>query len=139
MIFVTGGTGLIGSFLLHELRARGLEVRALYRQEVPASAASGVEWVQGDLLDATLLASAISPEVTHVFHCAGLVSYAPQDEDALLQANMEGTATVVNACLARPGIRLGYVSSVAALGQPAPPAAELAADTVQLVSEAATW
>ncbi|MGI4862943.1 MAG: NAD-dependent epimerase/dehydratase family protein [Janthinobacterium lividum] len=139
MIFVTGGTGLIGSFLLHELRARGLEVRALHRKAVPATAAAGVEWVQGDLLDATLLASAISPEVTHVFHCAGLVSYAPQDEDALLQVNMEGTATVVDACLARPGIRLGYVSSVAALGQPATPTDELAADAVQLVNETATW
>ncbi len=139
MIFVTGGTGLIGSFLLRELRARGLEVRALHRGPVPTNSAPGVEWVAGDLLDATLLASAISAEVTHVFHCAGLVSYAPQDEDALLQVNMEGTATVVDACLARPGIRLGYVSSVAALGQPAPPTTELAPDAVQLVDETATW
>ena len=139
MIFVTGGTGLIGSFLLRELRARGLEVRALHRGAVPITSAPGVEWVAGDLLDATLLASAISAEVTHVFHCAGLVSYAPQDEDALLQVNMEGTAAVVDACLARPGIRLGYVSSVAALGQPAPPATELAPGAVQLVNEAATW
>ena len=139
MVFVTGGTGLIGSFLLHELRARGLEVRALHRGNVPDAAAPGVEWVKGDLLDATLLASAISPEITHVFHCAGLVSYAPQDEDALLQINVEGTAAIVDACLARPGIRLGYVSSVAALGQPAAPTDGLAADAVQLVTEAATW
>ena len=139
MIFVTGGTGLIGSFLLRELRARGLEVRALHRGPTPTNSAPGVDWVAGDLLDATLLTSAISPEVTHVFHCAGLVSYAPQDEDALLQVNMEGTATVVDACLARPGIRLGYVSSVAALGQPAPPTTEPAPDAVQLVDETATW
>jgi nucleoside-diphosphate-sugar epimerase len=139
MIFVTGGTGLIGSFLLQELRARGLEVRALHRGPVPTNSAPGVDWVAGDLLDATLLTSLISPEVTHVFHCAGLVSYAPQDEDALLQVNMEGTATVVDACLLRPGIRLGYVSSVAALGQPAAPAIEQAPDAVQLVDEKATW
>lgn len=139
MIFVTGGTGLIGSFLLRELRARGLEVRALHRGPVPATSAPGVEWVAGDLLDTSLLASAISLEVTHVFHCAGLVSYAPQDEDALLQTNMEGTAAIVDACLARPGIRLGYVSSVAALGQPAAPAAELPAEAVQLVDEKASW
>ncbi|RYY17851.1 MAG: NAD-dependent epimerase/dehydratase family protein [Cytophagaceae bacterium] len=141
MIFVTGGTGLIGSFLLRELRARGLEVRALHRGAVPATAAPGVEWVQGDLLDVSLLASAISTEVTHVFHCAGLVSYAPQDEDALLQVNVEGTAAIVDVCLTRPGIRLGYVSSVAALGTPAPAAnpAEPAAAAVQLVTEKATW
>ena len=139
MIFVTGGTGLIGSFLLRELRARGLAVRALHRGAIPANMAPGVEWVAGDLLDATLLASVISPEVTHVFHCAGLVSYAPQDEDALLQLNMEGTAAIVDACLARPGIRLGYVSSVAALGAPPELSDELAATTVQVVNEKATW
>ena len=139
MIFVTGGTGLIGSFLLCELRARGLAVRALHRSTVPASLTSlGIDWVQGDLLDATLLASALTPDVTHVFHCAGLVSYAPQDEDALLQVNVEGTAAVVDACLARPGVRLGYVSSVAALGSPAP-AAEGPPAEFRTLDETATW
>ncbi|MGI4742891.1 MAG: NAD-dependent epimerase/dehydratase family protein [Janthinobacterium lividum] len=140
MIFVTGATGLIGSFLLRELRAQGLKVRALHRAALPPNAAPDVEWILGDILDSTLLSSAISPEVTHVFHCAGLVSYAPQDEDTLLQVNVEGTAAVVDACLARPGIRLGYVSSVAALGQPTINAAsEPAATHSQLVTESATW
>ncbi len=140
MIFVTGGTGLIGSFLLHELRARGLPVRALHRGAVPTEAAPGVEWVAGDLLDTSVLASAISPEVTHVFHCAGLVSYAPQDEDALLQVNVEGTAAVVDACLACPGIRLGHVSSVAALGRPAAASGDAGSSpTPQFVTETATW
>lgn len=139
MIFVTGGTGLIGSFLLHELRARGLQVRALHRGTVPTDAASGVEWVAGDLLDSGLLASAISSEVTHVFHCAGLVSYAPQDEDALLQVNVEGTAAVVDACLTRPGIRLGHVSSVAALGNPPALAADETSADTRIITESATW
>lgn len=136
MIFVTGGTGLLGAQLLRELRARQLQVRALYRGGAPpALAPTGVDWVAGDLLDPLLLASAITPEVTHVFHCAGLVSYAPQDEEALLQVNVEGTANVVDACLARPGLRLGYVSSVAALGRPA-----AASATGPLVlDETATW
>ncbi|MGI4835276.1 MAG: NAD-dependent epimerase/dehydratase family protein [Janthinobacterium lividum] len=136
MIFVTGGTGLIGAQLLSELQARQLPVRALYRGATPpALAPAGVEWIGGDLLDPLLLASAITPDVTHVFHCAGLVSYAPQDEEALLQVNVEGTANVVDVCLARPGIRLGYVSSVAALGQPT------ATPTVGplLLDETATW
>ena len=41
MIFVTGGTGLIGSFLLRALRARGLAVRALHRGAVPAGCCAG--------------------------------------------------------------------------------------------------
>jgi len=140
MIFVTGGTGLIGSFVLRELRARGLAVRALYRGEAPPIAApAGIDWVQGDLLDGTLLETALTPDVTHVLHCAGLVSYAPQDEDALLQVNAEGTATIVDACLLRPGIRLGYVSSVAALGHPTASADEAPSTAPRRLDEKSTW
>ena len=141
MVFVTGGTGLIGSFVMRALRQRGLAVRALYRGPQPPAALAGVEWVRGDLADTSLLATAITAEVTHVFHCAGLVSYAPQDEDALLQVNVEGTAAIVDACLRRPGVRLGYVSSVAALGLPGATAgAEPGAPTPPpLLNETATW
>lgn len=138
MIFVTGGTGLIGSFLLEALRARGLAVRALHRGAVPTNAASGVEWLAGDLLDTGLLRAALTPDVTHVFHCAGLVSYAPQDEALLQQINVEGTAAVVDACLERLDIRLAHVSSVAALGGPAA-GSVLAANGQSTVTEAATW
>ena len=116
MIFVTGGSGLIGSFLIPALVAQGYAVRALYRGQVPALVgAAGVEWVEGDIRDTDLLHGAML-DVTHVIHCAGLVSYAPQDEAALQQVNVEGTAAVVDACLRRPGVRLCHVSSVAALG-----------------------
>ena len=140
MIFVTGGTGLIGSFLLQELRARNLRVQALTRGAAPANAALGVEWVQGDLLDTDLLRSILANEdITHVFHCAGLVSYAPQDEEALLQVNVEGTAAVIDACLERPGIRLGYVSSVAALGSPQNRQEKVSLISPQIVDEKAAW
>jgi len=141
MIFLTGGTGLIGSFVLQELRRRGLAVRALYRGALPTTGPSGVEWVQGDLADTSLLATAITAEVTHVFHCAGLVSYAPQDEDALLRVNVEGTAAVVDACLQHSAIRLGYVSSVAALAQPSGEQSEAtpASPTPRVLDEKATW
>jgi nucleoside-diphosphate-sugar epimerase len=137
MIFVTGGTGLIGKFLLQALRARGLPVRALYRSTWPADAPAGIEWVQGDLLDTEFLREALTPGVTHVFHCAGLVSYAPQDEELLQTVNVLGTAAIVDACLERPGIRLAYVSSVAALGSP--PANTIVANGPQPVTEAASW
>jgi len=137
MIFVTGGSGLIGSFLIPALVAQGHAVRALYRRQVPAiPAAEQVQWVEGDLRDTLGLQEAMR-DVTHVFHCAGLVSYAPQDEDALLQTNVEGTAAVVDACLGQPGVRLCYVSSVAALGSPAPEAEPKPGP--QAVDEDAKW
>ena len=139
MIFVTGGTGLIGSFVLQALVGRGLSVRALYRGTTAPPKLPGVEWVQGDLLDITLLESVLTPDITHVLHCAGLVSYAPQDEDALLRVNVEGTAAIVDACLRQPTIRLGYVSSVAALGQPAADPPLEPGTTLRRLNETATW
>ncbi|TGE27217.1 NAD-dependent epimerase/dehydratase family protein [Hymenobacter metallicola] len=137
MIFVTGGSGLIGSFLISALVARGQAVRALYRRQVPTfPAASQVEWVEGDILDALVIRQALEG-VEHVFHCAGLVSYAPQDEAALQQINVEGTANIVDACLDRKGIRLCHVSSVAALGGNA--AAEQEPGKMQVLTEEAKW
>lgn len=139
MIFVTGGSGLIGQFLIPALVARGLSVRALYRRQAPVLAgAEGVEWVEGDVRDTTLLREVLVG-VTHVFHCAGLVSYAPQDEEALLQVNVEGTAAVVDACLNQPGIRLCQVSSVAALGGGATTTEAAPAGTPQLLDENTKW
>ncbi|UOQ72574.1 NAD-dependent epimerase/dehydratase family protein [Hymenobacter cellulosilyticus] len=138
MVFVTGGSGLIGSFLISALLAQGYHVRALFRQQIPTIAgAEQVEWVEGDVRDILALRNALEG-VTHVFHCAGLVSYAPQDEDALQQINVEGTANVVDACLDRPGIRLCHVSSVAALGGGAA-AAEQEPGRTQLLTEEAKW
>ncbi|GAB3233640.1 NAD-dependent epimerase/dehydratase family protein [Hymenobacter seoulensis] len=139
MIFVTGGSGLVGSFLISALVARGLPVRALYREQIPdIPNADQVEWVPGDIRDGLGLRTALEG-VTHVFHCAGLVSYAPQDEEALLQINVEGAANLVDACLERPGLRLGFVSSVAALGGGITPTDEQPTAGPLLIDENAKW
>ncbi len=118
MIFVTGGSGLIGSYLIPALVEQGHQVRALYRGQVPAiPAADKVEWLEGDIQDIVLLREALQG-VTYVFHCAGLVSYDPQDKELLKQVNIEGTANVVDACLETGSIKLCHVSSIAAIGRP---------------------
>ncbi|MBC6990940.1 NAD-dependent epimerase/dehydratase family protein [Hymenobacter sp. BT491] len=138
MIFVTGGSGLVGSFLIPALIARGHQVRALYRKTIPQLENTGeIEWLEGDIRDTGLLRTALQ-NVTHVFHCAGLVSYAPQDEEALQQVNVEGTATIVDACLEHPGVRLCHVSSVAALGGAQTPES-VAGQKVKVLDENAKW
>ncbi|MFD2246259.1 NAD-dependent epimerase/dehydratase family protein [Pontibacter ruber] len=118
MIFVTGGSGLIGSFLIEALLELGHPVRALYRGQKPAvRGADKVQWVEGDILDPVLLREALDG-VRYVFHCAGLVSYAPQDEELLKKVNVEGTANIVDACLEAGSIKLCHVSSIAAIGRP---------------------
>lgn len=115
-IFVTGGAGLVGKELLNQLLAEGYHVRALTHHAKITITHPGLEHIQGDLLDVVLLEEALEG-VTHVFHCAALVSYVPADQYRLMKMNVEGTANIVNACLDAGIEKLVYVSSVAAIGR----------------------
>ncbi|QCR23633.1 NAD-dependent epimerase/dehydratase family protein [Pontibacter sp. SGAir0037] len=118
MVFVTGSSGLIGNFLIPALLQQGYPVKALYRNQIPAIEGAGqAQWVEGDILDPSFLRSELVG-VSHIFHCAGLVSYAPQDEELLKQINIEGTANIVDACLEIGNVKLCHVSSIAAVGRP---------------------
>lgn len=117
MILITGASGLVGSHLAAALVARGDRVRALYRSAIPSFAGAGqVDWVKGDILDVVSLEEAMTG-VTHVYHCAAVVSFNPGKKKMLQQVNVEGTANVVNACLGAAVQKLLFVSSVAALGR----------------------
>ncbi len=117
MIFVTGASGLVGSHLITSLIQKGETVRALYRNSIPVfKDADKVHWIQGDILDVLSLQEAMKG-ITKVYHCAAIVSFSPKHAAAMLQANVEGTANVVNACIEHAIEKLVYVSSVAALGR----------------------
>ncbi|MGV3540234.1 MAG: NAD-dependent epimerase/dehydratase family protein [Rufibacter sp.] len=115
-VLITGGSGLIGQFLLQRLLAEGNSVVALFRETVSDFAHPNLEWVNGDILDVVLLKSLVA-DVQEVYHCAGFVSYSPQDSDWLQQINAEGTANIVDACLENPEVRLCHVSSIAAINR----------------------
>jgi nucleoside-diphosphate-sugar epimerase len=117
MIFVTGASGLVGSHLIQSLIDKGLLVRALYRQTIPTfKGAEKVNWIKGDMLEVATLEEAMQG-VSHVYHCAAIVSFSPKQAATMLHANVEGTANVVNACIRHEIQKLVYVSSVAALGR----------------------
>jgi dihydroflavonol-4-reductase len=117
MNFVTGASGLVGSHLIQSLVSKGEAVRALYRKSIPHFKGSEkVEWVKGDILEVTSLDQAMNG-ITKVYHCAAIVSFSPKQAGVMLQANIEGTANIVNACIENKIQKLVYVSSVAALGR----------------------
>jgi nucleoside-diphosphate-sugar epimerase len=117
MIFVTGASGLVGAHLITSLVQKGETVRALYRKNIPVFKDSDkVEWIQGDILDVVSLQEAMKG-ITQVYHCAAIVSFSPKQAAVMLQANVEGTANVVNTCIEQSIQKLVYVSSVAALGR----------------------
>jgi nucleoside-diphosphate-sugar epimerase len=144
MILVTGGTGLVGSYLLYELTRNGHKVKALLRPgKKPYEARKilsclsadnerlidQVEWVEGDVLDPYSLQQAMQG-VEHVYHCAALISFNPAELTKMLEVNVEGTANVVNACLENGVKKLCHVSSIAALGQ---------AEKGEIIDENAKW
>jgi len=130
MIFVTGGTGLIGSHLLFQLVLAGKKVRALKRQtsdvakalktfsyysEKPDELFRRIEWVNGDILEYFGLEKLLR-NVEEVYHCAAVVSFSRQERKSMIHNNVEGTANLVNAALENGVKKFCHVSSVSALG-----------------------
>jgi len=65
-VFVTGGTGYMGSRLIGELLGRGHRVRALVRKGSEKKVPAGAEAVVGDALDANTYKAAVPPCDTFV-------------------------------------------------------------------------
>ncbi len=119
MILVTGASGFLGQHLVQSLAAKGLPVRALYNRNKPTGQLAqlkGVDWQYADLLDVYDVEEAMKG-VTHVYHCAAIVSFEPKHQEAMLHFNPESTANIVNQALEQGIEKLAYVSSIAALGK----------------------
>lgn len=115
-ILVTGGAGLVGNELIHQLLRAGFHVKAIYNRTPISINHPNLETDQCDILDVVKLEE-VMEGITHVYHCAALVSFDPKEKYTLLKLNVEGTANVVNACIDAGVIKLVHVSSVAALGR----------------------
>lgn len=128
MVLVTGGTGLVGAHLTLHLIENGENVRAIYRNLESIQKTKNlfslyqkealfekIDWIQADIIDVPSLETAFE-NVEYVYHCAALISFDPKDEDALRKTNIEGTANIVNFCIAKAVKKLCFVSSIAALG-----------------------
>ena len=142
MILVTGGTGLVGSHLLYKLVQQKHCIRAIYREgsdlqivhkvfsyycQNSKKLYETIEWVEASLNDLPKLKLAFNG-ITHVYHCAALISFATSDYKILRKTNIKGTANIVNLCIDKNIKKLCYVSSVAALGYDA-----------KLISEETNW
>lgn len=131
MILVTGGTGLLGSHLLWQLVQEQVPVKAIYRSEAKLKEVKTIfayytdrasnyfdkiTWVKADITDVPSLEAAFVG-VTHVYHTAALIAFNPAAWEALKKINVEGTANIVNLCIAHKIKKLCYASSIAAIGK----------------------
>jgi dihydroflavonol-4-reductase len=112
VIFVTGGTGLVGNCVIRELLAREFPVRALCRKGSSRKCFEGLELeiVEGDLNDVQVLRQSIAG-CAAVIHAAALIHIGWTRLNESRQVNVEGTRHVVAACLEHHA-RLVYVSTV---------------------------
>lgn len=119
-VFVTGATGLLGTWLTRALVARGASVVALVRDWVPQSelVRSGtldeIRVVRGDLCDqATIERTLGEYEVETVFHTAAqtIVGIANANPVSTFESNIRGTWTVLEASRRSPNVHQIIVAS----------------------------
>jgi len=114
-IFVTGGTGFIGSHLIdHFLDYKDAEIYALVRDLNNVKWLTGLNiiFLKGDLLHIP----ALPPDIDYVFHIAGSIKASKMAD--YYTVNLQGTASVFQSLLSQ-GIspkKAVYLSSLAASG-----------------------
>jgi CDP-glucose 4,6-dehydratase len=115
-VFITGCTGLLGSWMVAELVQRGAKVTGLVRDLVPQSRLYTDDWaakiniVRGGVEDLAVMERAIAEyEADTVFHLAAqtIVGVANKNPLGTFEANIKGTWNVLEACR-----RVGGVSRI---------------------------
>lgn len=120
-IFVSGGTGFVGAYVLRALAEKGYQnIYALYRPGADRSLldpwVKSIHWVAGDVLDIVGLESYLE-DCEIVIHAAAEISYHRRDIHSMYHTNVQGTANVVNAALTCGVKNFIMVSSIAAIGK----------------------
>jgi CDP-glucose 4,6-dehydratase len=117
---VTGGTGLVGAWLVKRLVAARADVTCLIRDWVPESELIGagllskVKVVRGDLLDNGLLERTLGEqEIRTVIHLAAqtIVPIANRNPLSTFETNIRGTWLLLEACRRSPLVQQIVIAS----------------------------
>ena len=118
--FVSGGTGLVGSWLVQRLMEAGADVVCLVRDWVPqsefvrAGLIERVKVVRGDIRDRELLERTLGEyEVDTVIHLAAqtIVTIANRNPISTFETNIAGTWNLLEACRRSPKVKQIVVAS----------------------------
>jgi len=122
MVFVTGATGFLGSYVCLYLSQKGYTIKASKRKhsKIPSFLQNlPIQWVDVDLLDFFALKDELEG-CEAIFHCAAVVSFLDNDKKSMWQNNVDLTSNIVNVALDLGNIHLIHVSSIAAVGEAKP-------------------
>ena len=109
-VFVTGGTGMLGSCLVLRLVSAGADVVCLLREGREQSFEHPIRAVHGDVRDGTVIQRTLAEHrIKTVFHVAAqaIVGTALKDPAPTFETNVQGTWAVLDACR-----RLGSVEQI---------------------------
>ena len=119
-VFVTGCTGLLGSWLTKKLVEKGANVIGLIRDWVPKSNlilqdyVNKIVTVRGEIEDIFLLERSLNEyEIDTVFHLAAqtIVSTANRNPISTFETNIKGTWNLLEACRRSPTVKKVIVAS----------------------------
>lgn len=117
-VFVTGGTGLLGGWLVKHLVDRGADVTCLVRDWVPQSQLiatnARVKLVRGDVRDQALMERILGEyEIHTVFHLAAqaIVPVANRNPISTFETNIGGTWALLEACRRSPLVKAAVIAS----------------------------
>ena len=111
-ILVTGGSGLLGSYVLRELLRAG-HTLADYSRSAPR--VKGVEFIQGDIMDSEKLAEACRG-TNAVIHLAAVPGPGRAQPERMIEVNVVGTVHVLEGALQAGVGKVVFASSCAATG-----------------------
>ena len=116
-VFVTGGTGFIGSHLVRQLAYQGDEVVCLIRSSSRLHALEDlrIKFVKGDLSDLESIRNGMSG-CRVVYHCAADYRLWCKDPKQMYAANVEGTSNLLQVAMEKSVDRVIYTSTVGCLG-----------------------
>jgi NADH dehydrogenase len=111
-VFLTGGTGFVGSEVLRQLVASGHAVRALVREgsEGKLETLKNVEVYTGDVTDASSLVGALE-HCDAVIHLVGIIREFPGRGVTFQKTHVTATENILEACKEQGGSRYLHMSS----------------------------
>jgi nucleoside-diphosphate-sugar epimerase len=114
-VFITGGSGFVGQYLVRTLSAAGHQVRALVRSQAAAETVvnAGAEPIHGDLTNADALRDGMDGCGVVVHAAAHTKEGCPRQQ--FHDVNVIGTEAVVQAARGSSATRLVHVSTEAVL------------------------